>query len=260
MARISVVLGAVVVFLCTSFASARMYFLPDYQNGAYLKRVNDKSHADNSVFTPDLRSCADYSGFLSATNKGNMDCSIVKTFPDVGTCYSGCVCNSATYPYTSANCNYVLRGSTCIDTLNVTHYSECYNPCDGLIDNDCGSYRCEVTYASEGCSSKCKTCFTDTCDYPENADFPLKADCEYGCDTQGTIDGCSTKCYVCRTCVPNDCSAYTLSKCPDNGVCDSCEIGCGDSTVKYKFAQCNLGFYDKDNFICGNQLCNWSLQ
>ena len=260
MARISVVLGAVVVILCTGSADARMYFLPDYQNGAYLKRVNDNSNSDDPVSTPDLRSCAVYSGFLSAEQKGNMECNIVKTFPDIGTCYSECECNPEVYPFNSSNCSYNLEGDTCIDTLEVEYYSNCHNPCDDFVDNNCGSYRCKVTYASDGCSTKCKTCYSNTCDYPENSGYPLKADCQYGCDAQGVLSGCATKCYACQTCAPNDCSGYSLSSCPANGVCESCSVGCGDSTVKYRFAQCNLGFYDKDYFICGNQLCNWSLQ
>ncbi|MBE6453177.1 MAG: hypothetical protein E7012_06805 [Alphaproteobacteria bacterium] len=250
MARISVVLGAVIVILCTSFASARMYFLPDYQNGAYLKRVNDKLHADRPVFTPDLRSCADYFGFLSVVDKGNMDCSIVKTFPHTGTCYSGCVCNSETYPYTSANCEHELKGGTCTDTTGKIHYERCYNPCEGLVDNDCGSYRCKTTYSSVGCDDFCKECYLNSCDYPENADFPLKADCEYGCDVQGTVEGCNSKCYNCKICIPQDCSAYPLSKCPENTICESCVVGCNDNATHYVALGCEINYFDIDAYWC----------
>ena len=287
-----------------SSASARMYYLPDYQNSTFPKRVNDFSSADKPVFSPNLRSCSDYSGFLSATDKGNMDCEIVKYFPQIGTCYSDCKCNTDKFPYDSANCSYELRGSGCTDTNGNSYYEDCVDPCAPFTDIDCNGLRCKETYIADGCDIKCKVCYESACDYPENADYPLKENCEYGCDTTGTVEGCDTKCKVCATCVPNDCSGYELDSCPDNATCESCDIGCnqgtkykisacasgyeqsgnscivcdyGDFTLskcpsngactstscggitKYKFAQCKIGYYDRDNFICGNQLCNWFL-
>ncbi|MBQ9731992.1 MAG: BspA family leucine-rich repeat surface protein, partial [Alphaproteobacteria bacterium] len=37
--------------------------------------------------------CSDYFGFLSAYDKGNMNCGIVKHFPQIGYCYSDCGCD-----------------------------------------------------------------------------------------------------------------------------------------------------------------------
>lgn len=66
-----------------------------------------------------------------------------------------------------------------------------------MTAKDCGSYRCKKYYDS--CSTKCETCYTDTCDYPENSSYPLVSSCDYGCDTRGFITGCNKKCYTCAT-------------------------------------------------------------
>ena len=128
-----------------SSASARMYYLPDYQNSTFPKRVNDFSSADKPVFSPNLRSCSDYSGFLSATDKGNMDCEIVKYFPQIGTCYSDCKCNTDKFPYDDYNCSGTKApsGDECND--GTIHYKECIDACD-LVDGLTCSYGCKTTY------------------------------------------------------------------------------------------------------------------
>ena len=79
MARFAAVLGVWALFLGLSSVSAKMYFLPDYQNGMYAKRVNVSSNPSSS--TPTLRSCDDYPGFISEVEKGDLDCSIIKYVP-----------------------------------------------------------------------------------------------------------------------------------------------------------------------------------
>ena len=305
MAKITAGFGGVLLLICfgISSASARMYYLPDYQNGMFSKRVNDTSQNDKPVFSPDPRSCDDYFGFLSAGSKGNMDCGIVKYFPQIGTCYSNCSCNRSKYPYNSSNCSFELSGGSCSDLYGNTYYSECLDPCADFENVNCNGLRCKETFGADGCDSKCKECYDSACDYPENADYPLKDSCEYGCDTTGTVEGCDTKCYVCSSCAPKDCSGYGLDACPNNATCESCDIGCGQGikykisscntgytqsgnscvlcdygdytltlcpysgicaeyscggVTKYKISQCARGSYDRDNFICGNQLCTWN--
>ena len=223
MARISVVLGAVIVILCTSLASARMYFLPDYQNGAYLKRVSD-----GSVSTPNLRSCADYSGFLSATDKGNMDCSIVKTFPQVGTCYSDCFCNTSKYPYTKDNCKgtYIPQGESCVDDKE--YYTSCHNQCDDVTNKTC-TYGCQATYSA--CPSKCQTCYTDNC---RNRTAQT---CAVSCSVY--YSDCSSKCQTCC-----DFGSYPLSACPSKANCGN--YVCGGAT-RYKINSCAQGYYQSGN-------------
>ena len=48
-------------------------------------------------------------------------------------------------------------------------------------------------------------------------------------------------------CVPNDCSGFDLTEVPANAKdYETCEIGCGDTTVRYKVKQCNFGYTLKD--------------
>jgi len=157
-------------------------------------------------------------------------------------------CEAMGYTKTQADCN----GK---DFIRCPFDKSAYycqgSSCDGLANMDCGTFRCKETYATDGCDEFCKICYTDTCDYPENADYPLKANCEYGCDDQGTIEGCDTRCHACTSCVPNDCSGYNLNDCPDHGICNSCSTGCGTDTVKYKikYPYCEDG-YDYNSGVC----------
>lgn len=256
MVRFGVILLGLLLISVNS-ASAKMHFLPDYQNGLFSERVNDYRDKSGTLpSTPSPRSCSDYSGFISADKKGNMTCSVIKYFPQIGNCYSDCKCDAAIYKYTSANCSS-LSGDICTDLSGNTYYSGCDDKCNGITGKDCGSFRCKKYYSD--CSSECETCYTDTCDYPENSSYPLESSCDYGCDTRGHIEGCDKRCYACGTCQANNCSEYTLTTCPDNATCDNCIKGCGDTTVYYKFTQCNVSFYDRDNFICNGQLCTWFL-
>ncbi|MBQ9732460.1 MAG: leucine-rich repeat protein, partial [Alphaproteobacteria bacterium] len=68
-----------------------------------------------------------------------------------------------------------------------------------------------------------------------------------GCDSYW--QDCASKCEVGKTCVPTDCSAYTLTSCPANATCTNCTVGCGDSTVKYKVTKCSLDYY-LQNGVC----------
>lgn len=248
MARFTAGFGGVLllIFFGISSASARMYYLPDYQNGMFSKRVNENSQGDKTVFSPDPRSCDDYFGFLSAGSKGNMDCGIVKYFPQIGNCYANCSCNRTTYPYNSSNCSFELVGGSCTDTYGNSYYKECIDPCASVTGKDCGGLLCKETFEAEGCERECKECYLSACDYPENANYPLKETCKYGCDTTGTVQGCNTKCYVCSSCEPKDCSGYGLDSCPDNADCESCDIGCGQGT-KYKIKNCDSGYYQNGN-------------
>ena len=142
MARISVILGAVMVILCLNIVQARMYFLPDYQNGTYLKRSND-SALGQSISSSGPKSCADLSGFISADQKGNMDCNIVKSLPGVGVCYSDCYCNTSTYKYSTSNCSYTLTGDTCVS--DKFYYTECRKGCEHVTHQSC-SYGCQATH------------------------------------------------------------------------------------------------------------------
>ena len=193
--------------------------------------------------------------------------------------YDNCVCDASLYPETSCPEGEVLSGASCDD--GTLHYEKCIDPCEGLTDQDCGEFSCKQTYAS--CSTKCEVCETDNCSIREDntgdygcekmwddcatkCEIPYKDNChkrednttEYGCDK--VWDDCATKCEVGTTCSPRDCSDYTLSSCPANATCDPCTPGCGNTVTTYKFLQCNIGYWDLNNFLCnGNQLCTWKI-
>ncbi|MBQ9732222.1 MAG: leucine-rich repeat protein, partial [Alphaproteobacteria bacterium] len=64
-------------------------------------------------------------------------------------------------------------------------------------------------------------------------------------------------CEVGKTCVPTDCSAYTLTSCPANATCTNCTVGCGDSTKKYKISKCNTGYtLSGTSCVCAPKDCS----
>ena len=49
-------------------------------------------------------------------------------------------------------------------------------------------------------------------------------------------------------CESKDCAEYTLSECPDKGICEECVAGCGNKTIKYKFNKCSDGYEWNDTY------------
>ena len=49
-------------------------------------------------------------------------------------------------------------------------------------------------------------------------------------------------------CESKDCAEYTLSECPDKGICEECVAGCGNKTIKYKFNKCGDGYEWNDTY------------
>ncbi len=194
--------------------------------------------------------------------------------------YAACLCDTSRFPYTSCPSGSIPGGTSCDD--GTTHYSECIDPCESLTDHDCGDFDCKKTYDS--CPAKCEVCYTDNCHIREDAgacsckkywndcvskcEIPNEEDnccnredntTDYGC--QKYWQDCPTKCEIGKTCIPTDCSGFTLSAAPANASYETCSPGCGDSTVKYKITQCNIGYWDLNNFLCnGNQLCTWKIK
>ncbi|MBQ9731819.1 MAG: hypothetical protein IJV97_01870, partial [Alphaproteobacteria bacterium] len=126
-----------------------------------------------------------------------------------------------------------------------TECKECYTDnCHNRTSVEPCDYGCE-SYFSD-CSSKCQKCYADNCrNRTDNAT-------DLGCDSYW--QDCASKCEVGKTCVPTDCSAYTLTSCPANATCTNCTVGCGNSTKKYKLSSCNNG-YEKSGNTC--QACDF---
>ena len=244
MARFTAIVGVLLLLFGIDTVSARSYFLPDYQSGTFPKRVNDTSKEGKPVFSPDPRTCSDYFGFLSAYDKGNMNCGIVKHFPQIGYCYSDCGCDLDDYPYTSSNCEFELRGEVCTDTGGNKYYTSCVDPCEPFEDKDCNGFRCKETYEDEGCTDKCKVCYLNSCDYEENLSYPLESDCLLGCDPSGKIEGCSTRCKVCETC---SYEGHSLEVCPASNTCSSKTC---HGVTKYKITGCAVNYTDFDDYWC----------
>jgi len=244
---------------------AKVHWLPDFL-GDNADRNSDAPN-DSSITIDDQRTCPN--GWYSETEIEGMDCVLKGSFPWIGYCYGDCICKEDFYPYTFDNCTgtYAPSGKFCDD--GTLHYVDCHNLCDDVTHQSC-NYGCSANYAV--CPSKCETCYPDNCHnrtskiceygclsyysdcstacetcYADNCRNRTSKSCDYGCASY--YEDCPSKCETCNTCAPNDCSAYTLSSCPDNGVCESCEIGCGDSAERQKLVSCKSG-YTKDGDTC----------
>lgn len=230
------------IFLCGYFlapaANGKVWLLPDYQaRQLYSHRVNKEDSSRPSDrpqgvnchmygFIPASEigegvSCSSQTRIMNVTcygdcaclptyNKTESSCRLEGKIPGGSVCmeeyYTECLCDTSLYPHTSSSCVYTLSGASCSDN-NGKHYTECIDPCEGLVDNttDLG---CEKYY-----------------------------------------DECPSMCEVGKTCVPNDCSAYTLTSCPANASCETCTPGCGnDNTVYYRFQSCQTNYIDTNHW------------
>ncbi len=242
-------------------ASARTYYLPDYQKEfIYGKRV-EQSDTGTHTNTP---TCSTYGYYSSADRPDNSDCTLVKDPIPGLKCYS-CTACSSTYTYDDSNCSgdYIVSGSSCggkyaecicdptkykassggigcsnsekVDlsqsctdkSSGETYYKCVDDPCAGLVDNTT-EWGCESYYSQ--CPSMCEVGKLDPCEGLADNETDL------GCDKY--YDECPSKCELGKTCTPNDCTGYTLTSCPSGAICESCTVGCGDDTSKYKEIGC----------------------
>ena len=230
-------------------ASARTYYLPDYQKEfIYGKRV-EQSDTGTHTTTP---TCSAYGYYSSADRPDNSDCTLVKDPIPGLKCYS-CTACSSTYTYDDSNCSgdYIVSGSSCggkyaecicdptkykassggigcsnsekVDlsqsctdkSSGETYYKCVDDPCAGLVDNTT-EWGCESYYSQ--CPSMCEVGKLDPCEGLADNETEL------GCDKY--YDECPTKCELGKTCTPNDCTGYTLTSCPAGEECKSCTLGC----------------------------------
>ena len=258
------VLAVLCVLFVAQLVSAKVYWLPDYldenldRNDNRVNPSNGGSGGSGGNGGHGI-TCATY-GLLSASEIYGMECE-KENIARVGICYKNCVCkedefpytsdncsgdrvpsgdscqgshfkeclcNTKNYPYTSSNCGsgYVLGGDSCSDS-DGSHYETCASVCSKYDDlpnvSDC-PYGCEIVVSD--CTSKCRQCYADNClNRPDN-------NTDYGCEKYW--DDCPSKCQTGTICTPIDCSAYTLSSCPTNALCETCSPGCEDNSVKYK--------------------------
>ena len=153
------VLGCI---LSSGSVNAKVYWLPDYLEENLDRnsdRVNDTDRDENGG-NGYQRKCP--AGWLSSSEVGSLICAKKISQPGVGFCYS-----------------------------------ECSDPCDGLVDNNCGSFDCKKYY--DQCSSKCEVCYQDNCHKREdnliNEEWGCEQyweDCESKCEIPYE-DGCSVR-------------------------------------------------------------------
>ena len=144
----------------------------------------------------------------------------------------------------------------CPDKCEIPYVDNCHNRGDNA-----SAYGCKTYW--DDCPSKCKdgvSCTPTNCSgfnlikLPENVKD--SATCVIGCG-DATVRYKIVECEEgyelvegqCQLipCVPNDCSGFDLTEVPANAKdYETCEIGCGDTTVRYKVKQCNFGYTLKD--------------
>lgn len=204
------------VILTASAASAKVWLLPDYQNKPmFSQRVNNDRQGVLDKDTSTKIKCSNYQNLYAASDiPTGMTCGKstriggVECFGDCAcspsyqysssTCrsagkiptgtacegkYRECICDTSIYPHTSSSCAYTLSGSPCSDKFG-THYPQCINPCDGLIDNET-DLGCDKYY--DQCPTLCelgKTCVSNDCSEYDLTACPANAictSCAIGC-------------------------------------------------------------------------------
>ncbi len=200
-----------------------------------------------------------------------------------GSFLSGSTCNDGTMHYsecttscdsfTDHDCGGFGCRKTyadCADKCEICYTDNCRNREDNSSESGCQKYwddcvsKCEIPYTDNcrnrqdnttsygcqkywnDCGSKCETPYTDNCRNRQDNTT------DYGC--QKYWQDCPTKCEVGKTCIPTDCSGFTLSAAPANASYQECTPGCGNNNRRYRIDSCNSG-YELKNGVCTLAAC-----
>ena len=213
-----------VIMLCgiASVASAKVWLLPDYQQRQlYSHRVNNNEQG--STNKPQVVKCQNYGLIPASEIEAGMTCDTKRQIMHL-TCYGDCHCPSS-YDKTEASCRLegkIPGGSSCAGE----YYTTCI--CDTSLYPHTSS-SCAYTLSGASCLDEKGKHYADCIDPCEGL---VDNETELGCDKY--YDECPSKCELGKTCVPNDCSGYTLTSCPAGEECKSCTRGCGDNAVLYR--------------------------
>ena len=162
--------------------------------------------------------------------------------PSDNTTYYKCVDDPCYDLPSQSDCS--SQGKVCLTSSSCSgKCTECVYQCELENGLDCGEFECETFY--ENCPDKCQKCRTDNCHIREAVDTP------YGCEKYW--DDCASKCEVAKSCPTNDCSAFPLTTCPQNSICESCTVGCGDNAVHYRQIGCKTGYFKPALYWCMNK-------
>ena len=218
-----------VIMLCgiASVASAKVWLLPDYQQRQlYSHRVNNNEQG--STNKPQVVKCQNYGLIPASEIEAGMTCDTKRQIMHL-TCYGDCHCPSS-YDKTEASCRLegkIPGGSSCAGE----YYTTCI--CDTSLYPHTSS-SCAYTLSGASCLDEKGKHYADCIDPCEGL---VDNETELGCDKY--YDECPSKCELGKTCVPNDCSEYTLASCPEGYSCEECTPGCGETAVKYKKIGCD---------------------
>ena len=223
-------------------ASARTYYLPDYQDQPmrYSASRSD-SISGGGTITPACPPEYKYTDSDCPTTKYDRGSSC-------GGKYKSCTCKTSVYPTTSTStgcsAGYVVDASaSCTDKPSgETRYACKDDACYGLTSET----QCEnegkwcAASSISGCSAYCSECL-EKCDYMQKY-VGAVSDCELGCAPGREIDGCAGLCDAggCKTCSPCSADFNLTSKPAASFIYEEC-TGC-DSVVMYKITGCAVNY------------------
>ena len=215
------------VCLLSADALAKVWLLPDYQQRQLFSGRVNASDAPN-VRPSTYIDCHKYGLIFESEISHGMTCAYSNRILNT-TCFGNCSC-SPSYNKTVSSCRSegkIPAGEACMDEF----FTECI--CDTSLYPHTSS-SCAHTLSGASCSDNYGEHFAE-CKNP--CDGLADNSTDLGC--QSYYKQCPSKCEVGKTCVPKDCSEYSLSSCPDNASCASCTPGCGtNNTKKYKVTSC----------------------
>lgn len=277
------ILAVIGCVLIAGSGSAKVYWLPDYLQENLDRnsdRVNDINNGGGGGGHDGSRACP--SGWISEAEKGGWECAQKMSLPNIGFCYSGCVdpCSglvdndcgvfgcSQHYAKCSAKCETCYTDNCRNRTDNITnnewgcqqYWADCATKCEIPNSDNCTNRQDNLINAEWGCQQYWSDC-ESKCEVPYSDNCRNRTDnkTDYGCEKYW--QDCSTKCEVGKICTPTDCSSFTLTTAPANASYEECSPGCGNTTKRYKFTRCNLGYYDKKSFVCPTaRICTWSTK
>lgn len=247
---------------------AKTHWLPDFQ-AKDQSRVNDGGSREPTCSLSYKYTAANCSGKMAPSGSS------------CGGKFDKCTCKDE-YQYNNVNCSSDKKpmGDTCDGKFNQCEYKTCEESgylaspisgetCTGMPYAGKTCYNCREMTCSEKCenySSNINSCpagqTKETCSGCSNfarctgtACPQAKTNCDYGCANMSTQQGCSDVCVECKTCTKNNnCTEenypYLAAEKPMNGVFEECSVGCGDSTTRYKMAQCLVGYADPNTYWC----------
>ena len=230
-----VLLAITACFLAYSNASAKTWWLPDWQGGQDSRGSADGGGGD---IVKDDSDCMKHYNLYTKCPSPKLSTGVVHPVAGM-TCQKGCICPSE-YKYTSSNCsgNYTVSGGSCDGKYNdcVCKSEFKYNSSNCSGENQpsgtsCGgnyngcTIRPECTVSSKDCTYGCagyNSCDRCTsCKSNPDCDVSDKS-CTYGCAS-------TNSCGICTSCSGN----------PDCNVTDkSCDCGCSSTNSCGKCTSC----------------------